>query len=49
MGLYSLVHLVADRLGREEILQVEQTAWYRKEHATFSDMLRARALTDLEG
>ena len=41
MGLYSLVCLMGNRLGQEELLKVEQTAWYKKEHATFSDMLRA--------
>jgi len=41
MGLYSLVCLMGNRLGQEELLKVEQTAWYQKEHATFSDMLRA--------
>jgi hypothetical protein len=33
------------RLGQEELLKVEETAWYRKEHATFSDMLRAVRMT----
>lgn len=32
---------MGNRLGQEELLKVEQTAWYKKEHATFSDMLRA--------
>jgi len=41
MGLYSLVCLMGNRLGQEELLKVEQTSWYQKEHATFSDMLRA--------
>ena len=41
LGLYSMVHLMAGRLGQEEVLHVEQTAWYKKEHATFADMLRA--------
>ena len=41
MGLYSLVCLIAKQLGQQEVLKVEETAWYRKEHATFSDMLRA--------
>jgi hypothetical protein len=45
MGLYSLVCLMANRLGQEEVLKVEETAWYHKEHATFSDMLRAVRLT----
>jgi len=41
MGLYSMVCLMGNRLGQEALLKVEETAWYRKEHATFSDMLRA--------
>lgn len=41
MGLYSLVCLMANRLGQGKLLKVEETAWYKKEHATFSDMLRA--------
>ncbi len=41
MGLYSLVCLMGNRLGQEKLLKVEETSWYRKEHATFSDMLRA--------
>jgi hypothetical protein len=41
MGLYSLVCLMGNRLGQEEPLNVEQTAWYKKKHATFSDMLKA--------
>ena len=45
MGLYSQVCLMANRLGNEELLQVEDTAWYQKERATFSDMLRAVRLT----
>lgn len=40
MGLYSLVCLMANRMGQQEVLNVEETAWYRKEHAAFSDMLR---------
>ena len=45
MGLYSLVCLMGTRLGQEELLKVEETAWYQKEHATFSDMLRAVRMT----
>ena len=40
MGLYSLVCLMGNRLGKKKLLKVEETAWYRKKHATFSDMLR---------
>lgn len=49
MGLYSLVCLMGSRLGQEELLEVEQTAWYQKEHATFSDMLRAVRMTIWRG
>ena len=45
MGLYSQVCLMANRLGSEELLKVEGTAWYQKEHATFSDMLRVVRMT----
>jgi DDE superfamily endonuclease len=41
LGLYSLVCLMATRLGQTGVLKVEETAWYHKEHVTFSDMLRA--------
>lgn len=41
MGLYSLVCMIAKQLGQEEVLKAEATAWYRKEHVTFSDMLLA--------
>lgn len=41
MGLYSLVCLMAHRLGEQEVLKTEKAAWYQKEHITFSDMLRA--------
>jgi hypothetical protein len=38
-GLFSLVTLMAIRLLGEEQLPVAQTAWYRKEQATFSDVI----------
>jgi hypothetical protein len=41
MGLYSCVCLMANRLSRVNLLKVETTAWHKKEHVTFSDMLRA--------
>ena len=41
MGLYSLVCLIAKQLGQEKVLKAEATAWHRKEHVTFSDMLMA--------
>lgn len=45
MGLYSLVCLMGNRLGQEELLKIEKTAWYQKKHATFSDMLRVVRMT----
>lgn len=41
MGLYSLVCMMAKQLGQEKVLKAEATAWYRKNHVTFSDMLLA--------
>jgi hypothetical protein len=38
-GLYSLVALAGLHLERAGTLQVEQTAWYHKAHATFHDVL----------
>ena len=49
MGLYSLVCLMGNRLGQEELLPVEQTAWYKKKHVTFSDMLREVRMTIWRG
>jgi hypothetical protein len=40
LGLYSIVCLVANRLGQSKVVEAEKTAWYRKEHVTFSDLLR---------
>jgi hypothetical protein len=45
MGLYSLVCLMGNQLGQQKLLKIEETAWYQKEHATFSDMLRAVRIT----
>ncbi len=39
LGLFSLVALMALRLVADGQLPVAQTAWYRKEQATFSDVL----------
>lgn len=36
---------MGQRLGHEELLKVEETAWHQKGHATFSDILRAVRLT----
>ena len=38
-GLYSLVALAGVQMAHAGTLQVEQTAWYRKPHATFHDVL----------
>ncbi len=32
---------MANQLKQVKLLKVETTAWYQKEHTTFSDMLRA--------
>ena len=32
---------MAIRLGQEELLKIEEKAWYQKEHAIFSDITRA--------
>jgi hypothetical protein len=39
LGLYSLVTLLGHELTREGQVPVQQTAWYHKEQATFSDVL----------
>ena len=41
LGLFSIVTLLAARLRRHARLRVSATAWYRKEHPTFSDTLAA--------
>jgi hypothetical protein len=41
LGLFSVVTLLAARLSRHARLRVAATAWYRKEHPTFSDTLAA--------
>ncbi len=41
MGMYSCVCLMANRLSKVDLLKVEATVWHKKEHVTFSDMLRA--------
>ncbi|MBY0334031.1 MAG: hypothetical protein K2X49_25520 [Acetobacteraceae bacterium] len=41
LGLFSIVTLLAGRLGHRARLQVSATAWYRKQHPTFSDTLAA--------
>lgn len=39
-GLYSLIVLMADRLQTTFPLPLGGSAWYKKKHATFADMLR---------
>jgi hypothetical protein len=41
MGLYSLVCMIGKQLGQDKVLKAEATAWYQKDHVTFSDMLLA--------
>jgi hypothetical protein len=45
MGLYSLICLMALRLKESGEFSFESTAWYQKEEAKFSDVLRAVRLT----
>lgn len=45
MALYSLVCLMGNRLNQDNQLKAEQTAWYKKKHATFSDILRLVRMT----
>jgi len=39
-GLYSLIVLIADGLHAASPIRLGSTAWYKKEHLTFADMLR---------
>ena len=39
LGLYSLVCLMAHRLTTDGQILLRSTAWYDKDHATFSDVL----------
>jgi DDE superfamily endonuclease len=41
MGLYTIVCLIANRLHEEKPIEVAQTAWYEKQDATFSDIMKA--------
>lgn len=45
MGLYSLVCLMGYRLNQDGLLKIEKAAWYKKEHVTFSDMIKAVRMT----
>ena len=41
MALFSIVALWADQLYKQQVLHLEQTAWYHKQHITFSDAIAA--------
>lgn len=41
LALYSLVTLLGTLLHPHGDIPIQQTAWYRKSHATFSDVLAA--------
>jgi hypothetical protein len=41
LGLFSIVTLLATRLGHHAVLQVSAAAWYRKQRPTFADTLAA--------
>ena len=41
LGLYTIVCLIANRLQTERPIDIAQTAWYEKDDATFSDLLKA--------
>lgn len=41
MSLYTIVCLICNRLHEENPIEVAQTAWYEKEDATFSDLLKS--------
>jgi hypothetical protein len=45
LGLFSLVALMASHLEARGELQVRQSAWHEKDHATFSDALAATRKT----
>jgi DDE superfamily endonuclease len=41
LGLFSIVALWADKLCKQQVVNMEQTAWYHKQHITFSDAIAA--------
>src|SRR5439155_12222564 len=41
LALFSIVALWADKLYKQQVLNMEQTAWYHKQHITFSDAIAA--------
>jgi hypothetical protein len=40
MGLYTIICLIANRIHESHQIKVEQTAWYEKKDAAFSDLIR---------
>lgn len=40
MGMYTIVCLICNKIAQERPIEVEQTAWYEKKDATFSDLLK---------
>jgi hypothetical protein len=41
LGFYTIVCLIANKLQAERPIEIAQTAWYEKNDATFSDLLKA--------
>src|SRR5437764_3860918 len=41
LALFSVVALWADQLCKQQVLNMEQTAWYHKSHITFSHAVAA--------
>lgn len=41
LGLFSIVVLWADKLQKQQLLHLQQTAWYHKQHITFADAIAA--------
>jgi hypothetical protein len=41
LALFSIVALWADQLYKQQVVNLEQTAWYHKQHITFSDAIAA--------
>jgi hypothetical protein len=41
LALFSIVALWADQLYKQQVWNMEQTAWYHKQHLTFSDAIAA--------
>ena len=41
LGIYSLVCLMANEMNQAKVIEPESTAWYKKDMATFADLLKA--------